>query len=145
MLNDPPLVRLLSAKIMTKEPHAAVCITNAFNNAHDLALQTSEITAFKCLTGAVMVEKSSTLSNKVYVEQLRDTVKESIGQMAFQDGFLSVAALVIFLGGTHTSTATRFYRSPRQRSIRSAGGCQCTSTKGYCNSRKSVCTSQVPS
>ena len=69
---------VLSWKMNDHEPTAAEVISSAFNTGHELALRTTDITALKVLTGAIIAEASADVAQRVAFQTVRDKVRHTL-------------------------------------------------------------------
>ena len=59
-----------------EEPKAALIISQAMKNPHQLSMQTSELTAIAALKGEIIVQMSKDVSQRVAYETVRDRVRK---------------------------------------------------------------------
>ena len=71
VLRDGVVMEVLSWKMCVEESTAASLISQALNNAHQLAFRTSELTAMAVLRGAVSLELESAVASEVAFESVR--------------------------------------------------------------------------
>ena len=71
-------MEVLSWKMCIEEPTAGSLISNAINNAQNMARRTSELTAMAVLTGAVTLEYESAVAGQVAFESVREKVREEL-------------------------------------------------------------------
>ena len=92
-------MEILSWKMCTEEPTACSLISNALNNAQNMALRTSELTAMAMLTGAVTLEFESAVAGQVAFESVQKQVREELNMYVDMLGFIDLFEFVVNLGG----------------------------------------------
>ena len=71
LLHDGLRMEVLSWKMQVEEPLACSLISQALNSGHQLALQTSELTALAVLTGRATLELESAVAERVSFETVK--------------------------------------------------------------------------
>ena len=84
--------------MLVEEPTAASLISQALNNAHNMALRTSELTALSVLSGAVALVLESALAGEVCFETVREKVRVELDMYVDLLGFIELFEFVVNMG-----------------------------------------------
>ena len=91
-------MEVLSWKMYTEEPTACSLISNALNSGHNLALQTSELTALAVLTGTVTLELEAAVAARVSFEGVKEKVRHELDMFVDQPDFMDLFEFVVNMG-----------------------------------------------
>ena len=101
-LQEGLLTEILSWIMDVEEPSAASTISRAFNEGHQLALRTTELTAGAVLKGEIIIQ-SKDISQRVVFQSVRDKVRRELDSLADDPDLVEVFEFLIYLGvGTNS-------------------------------------------
>ena len=102
------MCEILSWKMDVEEPKAALIISQAMNNPHQLAMHTSELTAIAVLKGEIIVQMSKDVSQRVAFETVRDRVRKELSSTADDPDLPEVFDWLISAGAGKNSYVDEF-------------------------------------
>ena len=123
LLKDGLRMEVLSWKMCIEEPTAGSLISNAINNAQNMALRTSELTAMAVLTGAVTLEYESAVAGQVAFESVREKVRGELDLYVDLLGFMDLFEFVVNMGANKNSFIPQLlefgskFVDPKQRQL----------------------------
>ena len=103
LLQNGLYMEVLSWKIHQEEPTACSLISQSLNNAHQMALRTSELTAMAVLTGAVALELETAVADKVAFETVKEKVRGELDLYVDMPGFIDLFEFVVNMGASRNS------------------------------------------
>ena len=123
LLKDGLSMEVLSWKMCIEEPTAGSMISNALNNAQNMALRTSELTAMSVLTGAVTLQFESAVAGEVAFESVREKVRGELDMYVDMPGFIDLFDFVVNIGANMNSFIAQLlefgskFVDPKQRQL----------------------------
>ena len=91
-------MEILSWQLHMEEPSACSLISQALNRGHQIALQTSELTAVAVLSGAVGLSLGAAVAGSVKFETIRAKVRDELDIYVDEPDFIELFDFVVSLG-----------------------------------------------
>ena len=107
-------MEVLSWEIRKKGPTARSLISQALNEAQQMALRTSELTALAVLTGADGLARESAVADEVAFESAKEKVRGELDMYVDMHGFIDPFEFVVNMGAGKNSFVPQVARLREQ-------------------------------